>query len=216
MITLRTIEDIVKRHVRPLLARSQNATLRGVLQTIDDSTGLARGQTTTVADQLADDIEFVTPYGLSFVPAGGAETVAWSINGSARHLLGMIFDRRIRLKGTLAAGEVALHIGVADQLVHLKANGDVVVRAGTDGGTITVKADGNIVVEPGAGGGVYLGDAGATKKVALADELNELRNAFNSHTHPTAPVGPVSVPTVIPGVIPVPSFPGSTNVYGKG
>lgn len=217
MITIRTIEDIVRRHVRPLLSVLRNGTSRGVLRTIDDSTGLARGQASTVADQLADDIEIVTPYGLSFLPAAGAEVLSWAINGSASHILGMIFDRRVRLAGTLAAGEVALHIGVADQLVHLKADGEIVIRAGTDGGTITMRPSGDVIVVPGASGNVYLGDDGATKKVALADDVDarfaSIKTTFNLHTHATAPVGPISVPTGLIGVL-APTA--STNVYGKG
>lgn len=221
-ITLRTIRDIVRAEVRPLMARVGNGIARGVLKVLDDDTGLARGQSTTQADQVADDIEFLTPYGLSFRAATGAETLVMSIGGSARHLIGMIFDRRIRLKGELAEGEVALHIGVADQLVHLKADGEIVIRAGTDGGTITVKPNGDIVIEPGAGKDVYLGDGAATKRVALADDVDDrlaaLQTAFDAHVHPTAAPGPVSPPTPVPGVIPVGALAttASTNVYGKG
>lgn len=222
MITPRTIEDIVARRLRPLLARLNNSTTRGVLSTLDDSTGLARGQTSTGADQVADDIEFVTPYGLSSRPAAGAESIVWSMGATAGHLLGMLFDRRKRLKGTLAAGEVALHIGVTGQLVHLKADGEVVIQAGTAGGVVTIKPNGDVVVVPGAGGKVYLGDAAATKLVALADDvdnrLGKLQAALDAHVHPTAAVGPPSPPTLVPGVVPVGVLAptGSTNVYGAG
>lgn len=222
IITLRTIRDIVDARVRPLLARLNNVASRGVLSTVDDEQGLTRGQTTLGADQVADDIEFASPYGLSSNPAAGAESVVWAVGATAGHLLGMIFDRRIRLKSTLAAGEVALHIGVADQLVHLKTDGTIILRAGTDGGTVTIKPNGDIVILPGAGGNVYAGDAAATKKLALADDvddrLGKLQAAFDSHVHATAAVGAPSPPTPVPLVIPVGALAptASTNVYGKG
>lgn len=217
MITVRTIEDVVRRHISRLSTAVSNGTIRGVLTGNDDSTGLSRGQSSTDEDDLVDDVEFVTPYGLSANPGTGAETLMWSIGGSARHLLGMVFDRRVRLKGALAAGEVALHIGNEGQVVHLKTDGEIVVAAGTDGGTITVKPNGDIVILPGAGGSVYLGDGAATKKVALADDVDarfeSIKTTFNTHTHPTAPVGPVSPPS---GLIAVLAPTASTNVYGKG
>lgn len=222
MITLKTIEDIVARAVRPLLARLQNTTSRGVLSTLDDSTGLARGETSTGADQVAEDIEFVTPYGVSSRPGAGAESIIWSVGATAGHLVGMLFDRRIRLAGTLAAGELALHIGVADQLVHLQADGTVIVRAGTDGATLTLRPDGDVVVVPGPGGTVYLGEDGALKAVALADDvddrLGKLQAAFDAHMHATAAPGVPSPPTPIPTVIPVGVLAptASTNVKAKG
>lgn len=39
----------------------------------------------------------------------------------------------------------------------------------------------------------------------LKDDHNSLVTAFNSHVHPTAAVGPPSVPTPVPGTIPVSS-----------
>lgn len=187
-ITIRTIEDVVKKFTRPLAARLNNVVARGMVQDLDDSTGLARGQASTVADQVADDIEFVTPYGLSFRPAGGAEAVVWSIGAGANHLLGMIFDRRVRLKDTLEEGEVALHVGVAGQVVHLKKDGSVVVRGkdvgGGDGGSVTLTAAGDVVATPATGRKVLLGSSDATDFVALASlvkaRLDGLKLAFNT------------------------------------
>lgn len=219
MITLRTIRDIVDARVRPLMARLNNVASRGVLSTVDDAQGLTRGQTTLGADQVADDIEFASPYGLSSNPAAGAESVVWAVGATAGHLLGMIFDRRIRLKGTLAAGEVALHIGVAGQLVHLKADGEVVIQAGTDGGTVTVKPNGDIVVLPAATGSVYLGDGAATKKLALGPDvqarLDALQTAINGWV-PVAMDGGLALKTALTAWLLGSNIVDSTNVYGKG
>lgn len=187
-ITLRTITDVVRKYVRPLEARLNNAIARGMVKDLDDTTGLARGQSSTVADQVADDIEFIGPYGLSFRPANGAESIVWSIGAGANHLLGMIFDRRVRLKDTLDEGEVALHVGVAGQVVHLKKDGSVVVRgkdvAGAAGGTVTLTAGGDVVATPAAGKKVLLGSSDAADFVALAAlvkaRLDGLKIAFNT------------------------------------
>ena len=219
-ITLRTIEDMVTRFVRPLRARLESATKRGVVVDLDDSTGLARGQSTAGADQVADDIEFISPFGLSSRPPDGAETILWSIGARVSHTLAMIFDRRARLKGELAAGEVALHIGVAGQVVWLKADGSVEVRASeADGGSIVLKANGDIVVVPGADGRLYLGQDGATKKVALADDvdarLDLIQARFDGHVHPGVTAGPGSTAvtaTLIGALAPT----GADNVFGRG
>lgn len=211
-ITARTIEDIVMRRVRPLVARVNNVIGRGVVTSIDDTTGLARGQSTTGADQIADDIEFITPYGLSFRPTAGAETLVWSVGASARHLLAMVFDRRVRLKGTLEEGEVALHIGKAGQVVHLKADGSVEVRSKTGdgdvaGGSVVLKANGDVVITPATGRFVYLGEDGAVKKVALADDVDArlatLQAAHDAHVHAGVTAGPGStaVPTALVGAL---------------
>lgn len=44
---------------------------------------------------------------------------------------------------------------------------------------------------------------GLVKVTELLQKLNNLENAFNSHTHPTAAVGPPSIPTPVPGQIPL-------------
>jgi hypothetical protein len=103
--------------------------------------------------------------------------------------------------------------------VHLEDERFTVGADADDGTRITLLSDGTIRVTRGAAvrlqldpnGDVHLAGApGATKLLALADlvddRLGTLRAAFNSHTHPTAPTGPVSAPTAVPGVIPVPSL----------
>ncbi len=220
MITERSITDIVLGYLRPLRARIDNAIARGVVKNLDDTAGLARGQSTTAADQVADDIEFVTPYGISFRPAAGAETIVWSIGGFAGHLLGMIFDRRIRLKATLAEGEVALHIGNAGQVVHLKADGSVEVRASDDaGGSVVLTALGDVIVTPGTDCGVFLGDGAATKRVALADDVDarlaDIQAKFDAHVHPGVVAGPGSTAVTVTLIGPLAPT-ASDNVYGKG
>lgn len=188
-ITLRTIEDVVARRLGPLRARLMNATRRGVLKSLNDATGLARGQSTSGADQVDDDIEFITPWGISFRPAAGAESILWAIAGNAGHVLGMLFDRRVRLKDALREGELALHVGLGGQLVYLRQDGAIVVQAqdtaGPDtGASVTLTAAGDVIVRPASGKHILLGSEGATDFIALASlvksRLDGLKVAFNT------------------------------------
>jgi len=86
------------------------------------------------------------------------------------------------------------------------AKGDVCVRAmGADKPRLFLRADGTAVLEADT---IKLGDSAATEAIALGtatknylttlhSELEVLRAAYIAHNHPTAPVGPVSIPSVL-------------------
>lgn len=202
-ISVQTLRDMIAARVGPLAARLASIVTRGELKTLKDSTGLQRAQVSLTADEVQDDVEVITPPGFTSRPAAGAEVLVLAVGGNSAHRVALVFDRGTRLVDELAEGEAAMHIGNAGQVVHLKANGDVVIT-------------------PGAGAKVYLGDDGATKKVALADEVDDrlsaIQTAFDAHVHPTAAVGPPSVATPVPGVIPIGALAptNSDNVYAKG
>lgn len=199
MITLQTIKDIITREVAPLRARLRGLAVRGLVRVLDDSAGLQRVQVSCTADEVSDDVEVVTPPGITARPAS-AEALVISVGGNPQHRLALLFDRTTRYKGELAVGEVALHMGHGDQLVLLKANGDVVIT-------------------PATGRNVYLGDDGATKRVALADEVDArfatIKTLYNTHTHAGVTVGPGSTGTT-PSVIGTLAPTNSSNVYAKG
>lgn len=228
MITLATIKQMISSAVDPLRARLNGVVRRAVLNSLANTTGLAEGDfAVTDADtDTIDKVEVWTPVGVSSRPAKGAEAILLAVGGNAGVRVAFPFVRGQRLTNDIDENEVALFVGNEGQVVHLKKDGSVVVRGkkvgGGDGGSVTLKANGDIVAVPSAAGKVLLGDGNATKKLALADDVDDalaaIRSAFNSHQHPTAPVGPVSTPTPIPGVVPIPAPgpTGSTNVYGKG
>lgn len=223
MITEETIRGYVNTAARREAVRLAGVVRRGVLGDLDNTPKTATGAFSVTDDEtdLVDGVEIINPPGLSFRPKKGTEAILLAIGGNAAVRVAFPFVRGQRLTASdIDEDEVALYVGNAGQVVHLKKDGSVVVRGkevgGGDGGTITLKANGDIVAVPSATGKLLLGDGSATKKVSLVDELNALRDAFNTHTHPTAPPGVVSTPTVVPTVIPVPPFAGATNVYGKG
>jgi phage gp45-like len=199
-ISMQTIRDAIAARLAPLAARVAGLVTRGELKTLKDSTGLQRAQVSLTADELQDDLEVITPPGFTSRPAAGAEVLVFAVGGNPAHRIAFVFDRGTRLAGELAEGEAAMYVGTPGQVVHLKANGDVVIT-------------------PSAGQNVFLGDDGATKKVALADEVDDrfttIKNLYNSHTHTGVTAGPGSTGTT-PAVIGALAPTNSDNVYAKG
>lgn len=191
----------LRERMRPLESRVRALVARGQLRTWSDGEGLGRGQFVVLVDEVEDRVESLSMHGFCSRPAPGAEALLLAPGGDPAGRVALVFDRRKRLAGVLAEGEAALYIGNAGQVVRLKANGDVVIT-------------------PGAGGSVLLGAEGATKKVALADDvdarLTKLQVALDSHVHATAAPGPPVPPTPVPGVLPVGALAptGATKVKG--
>ncbi|MBL9102170.1 MAG: phage baseplate assembly protein [Myxococcales bacterium] len=193
----------------------------GTLSALDNTPGVQLATMKLDADDDAFEATVYTPPGISSRPAAGAEAIVLAVGGNASNLFVLPIVRGQRLTGDdLAEGEVALFIGVAGQRVHLKLDGSVEIRASTDaGGSIVLKANGDVVATPGASGGLYLGDEGATKKVALADEvdarLNTIQATFDAHVHSgvTAGMGSTAVTPTLIGPL---DSTAADNVYGKG
>lgn len=215
--TVRAIKALVDQAVEPLRARVRGAIRRAILVSLDNSGGLLKGQLELTKDELTDSVELISPPGLSIRPEG-AEVLAFAVSGNSNNLIGIPWIRGKRLTGNdLEAGEVALHIGNTDQVVRLKNNGDIQIQAETNGGTVLVKSDGDIVVTPGASGQIYLGQDGAAKKVALAEDVeanfDTIKTLYNTHVHGGVTPGPGSS-AVTPSLIGVLPPVGATKVRG--
>jgi phage gp45-like len=198
-ITLAAAKQLVAQAASKLERRARGMVRRAVLNALDNSGGLAIGSLELTEDELVDSVEILNPPGLSFRPEG-AECIVLAVGGDPSNLVAIPFARGKRLEGDdLEAGEAALFIGVAGQVVRLKANGDVVIT-------------------PGVGGKVYLGEDGATKKVALADDvdarLSAIQAAYDAHVHPGVMAGPGSTsptPSLIGPLAPT----AATLIHGK-
>lgn len=171
---LETIAQVLREKLRPLEARVRAVVVRGVLRALADDEGLARGQFSLMPDEVEDGVVVVTPHGLVSRPLAGAEALVFAPGGDPAGRMAIVFDRRKRLVGGLEEGEAALYIGTSGQVVRLKANGDVVITAA-----------------PGAS--IYLGQDGATKKFALADDVDArfaaVQAKFDAHVHAGVTVG---------------------------
>lgn len=79
--------------------------------------------------------------------------------------------------------------------------GETVVRAfGENAAVLRLKPNGDVVIE--TAGTIYNGSDAATDAPALASRVKALETAILTHNHPTAPVGPVSVPVFVPAYTP--------------
>lgn len=199
MVTLQAVRQLIAQEIAKLERRVRGTARHGTLNALDNSEGVAQGQYELTEDEQVDRVETLNPPGLSFRPEG-AEAIVIAIGGDPSNLVAIPFVRGKRLTGDdLEAGEVALHIGVTGQMVRLKSNGDVLIM-------------------PGAGGKIYLGEDGASKKVALADDvdarLDAIKTAFNTHVHGGVVPGGGST-AVTPGVIGVLPTTAATLVHGK-
>lgn len=169
MITLAAVKQLVAQATAKLERRARGMVRRAVLNALDNSGGLATGSLELTEDELVDGIEILNPPGVSSRP-DGAECVVFAVGGDPSNLVAVPFVRGKRLTGDdLAAGEVALHIGVAGQMVRLKSNGDVVIT-------------------PGAAGQVIIGDAAATQDAAVAQLVKAALDALGTAVAAWVPV----------------------------
>lgn len=172
--------DQLNRLLRPIWTLLRQTATKGVINSVDDS-GAQQVLTVQTGDgEVLDKMERIEPMGLTSVPAAGDEVIVLIINGDRDHAIAVqVGSSAKRVKG-LAEGEVAVWRDDANKVV-FKANGD-----------IEVHGEGKFKVTPS--GDIELGSVGL-KKLATEDFVNQV---YKMHTHPTAPVGPVSVPTPIP------------------
>lgn len=217
MVTVQDVRRIVAQEMAKLERRQRGSTRMGTLNALDNEEGMARGQLELSEDEQVDGVELIMPPGVSSRPEG-AEVLVFAVGGDPQNLVGIPYVRGQRLTGEdLEPGETALYIGTTDQVVRLKTDGSVLVQSGTNGATILLKADGNVVVTPSAGGQIYLGQDGAVKKVALADDvdtaLSTIRATFNAHVHAGVTVGPGST-AVTPSLIAALPPTGATKIRG--
>ena len=187
MITLDTVRQVVKAAVEPLRARARGMVRRAVLLALDNSEGLARVQVELTKDEIADGVELLSWPGISIRPEG-CEAVVLSIGGNPSNLIAIPSQRGKRLSGEdLSPGEVALHIGNANQVVRLKKDGSILLQSGTEGAKIILKANGDVVFDTPPGAKIFQGQDGALHALALADVCDDnfalVRTQFNNHKH---------------------------------
>lgn len=163
----------IERLLAPLRHKIATAILKGVLETLKDTTDLQIAKVTVEGEPL-NDLERIQQYGFTSFPESGAETVVLSVNGNKdQSFIIAIDDHRYRLK-VLSSGDVALYSKGGNYIL-LKANGDIQVHSDT----------------------ITLGDGSSFKKLITEDILSVL----SGHTHlfpASAPSAPTSPPTYIP------------------
>jgi phage baseplate assembly protein V len=173
---VRVIGDVIA----PLRRQVNMMVARAVVDAVSDGLKMQGLKVVVYQDDVVDGVEHFQEGGLYHHPLPGAEGVLLSVAGRGDHpIMVGVSSRGLRPKGK-PAGTTGLYTtaGVPGMKVYCDEAG--VVHLGSDAGASFV--------------------ALAT---ATQASLNQLRDAFNAHMHATAAVGPPSIPTPSPGVIPV-------------
>ncbi len=158
----RAMLDQIGHLVRPLRMQVENMVARAVLRLVDDSKALQVVQVDV--PETRPDAEHYQPYGFFSVPLPGAEGVAVFPSGDRGHPLVVVMsDRRYRPTGH-EPGTAGIHNQDGCQVVVLPDN---TIEARSANGTATKLPT--------------LADV-----QAVADKVNELRTAYNSHTQAVA------------------------------
>lgn len=169
VMSLQAAKQLVQGAVSTIERRARGMVRRAVLNALSNDGELATGQLELTEDEQVDQVELISPPGLSFRPEG-AEAIVLAVGGDPSNLAAIPYIRGKRLTGDdLAAGEVALFIGNAGQVVRLKSNGDVVVT-------------------PKAGSKIYLGDEAATQDAAVAQLVKAALDALGDAVAAWVPV----------------------------
>ena len=171
----------IRRELKTVNRRIRNTVSRGVVQLSDASTLLQALQISVLKDEVLDNVEHFEPQGFTARPKQGAEAIILCPGGNRSSAIAiMVSDRRIRIKD-LGEGEVAIYDD-ANNLIHFKQDGTIAVKSDTsvDFTTPEVTMSGNLVV---AGN---VSDANGS--------MQEIRDTYNSHTHPGDSGGTTGTP----------------------
>ena len=171
--------------LQPMQRKLQQVVSRGVVRLVNDSLKMQEMQLTLMADETLDGVERFQNYGLTSVPHSGAEAITVSVSGHRSHSVAIVVDdRRFRLKG-LANGEVALYDDQG-QKVHLKRDGymHVIANAQMTINAPLVRIEGELEVT---------GDI-IDRVDTTGQNMNGMRETYNTHTHPGDSGGTTSQP----------------------
>jgi len=84
--------DVIGTMLRQLKTRVDGMVARGVVEYVNDALKTQRIQVSLLADEVADEVEHLQPYGLSFVPPAGAQCIALAVGGARAHLVAVCAD----------------------------------------------------------------------------------------------------------------------------
>lgn len=192
---------MVRRQLEIVNRRINNSTARGVVQLTDVSKQMQTLQVTVLKDEVLDAVQYFEPHGFTSRAKQGAEAVLLCPGGNRASAFAIaVSDRRFRIKD-LGEGEVAMYDD-ANNLIHFKQDKTLSVKSDTsvDFDVPDITTTGNIVATGNinAGGNIHA-DGNVSADGDISDgigSMQEMRDTYNGHNHPTAPTGPVSPPSV--------------------
>lgn len=201
-MNMRDIQSAFGKMRRKLEARIKGIVRRGVISNSDSSGAQQTLQTKLLADDVADGVEHMEPYGFTSRPPVGSEGLVFAVGGERAHAVGLNFGNRSDRLADLDEGEVA---------VYHPSGSSIIMR--NDGSIEAVAAPGQTVnlggVPPAA-----LAVARETDPVtalpnlqawitAVDTAIGVMAGAFN--VDPPAPMSSLGTGAVVPsaGVTPV-------------
>jgi phage baseplate assembly protein V len=127
---------LITRVMAPTISRVNGMVTRGVIRRVADDARQQLVQLSLLADEVADDVEHLQPFGVSFVPPNGAEVAAIAVGGNQDYLLALGATSREHRPTGAAEGEGGLYT-LTGWKVFLDDEGTVYI--GGDAATATVR-----------------------------------------------------------------------------
>lgn len=128
MLEVKKLREIIRQMIEPVRQRVMMTIARGVIESINDATGIQLAKVNLLAGENRDKVERFQQYGLTSVPKANSEAVVLFAGGNRETgLIISIDDRNFRLKG-LEEGEVALYTDEGDK-IHFQRNKKIVIES---------------------------------------------------------------------------------------
>lgn len=176
------IQSQLTKAIAPIVGRVRNMVARAVLSAVNDAAGIQMVKLSLLSKETKDGAERFQNYGFTSVPMPGAEGVALFVGGLRSHAVVVAMDdRRYRIKG-LQAGEVAIYTDEGDSIV-LKRGRLIEVTTDTLVVNATTKATFVTPLLECTGDIEAVGEI-KDKRDAGGRTMSEMRDVYNSHTHP--------------------------------
>lgn len=176
-MNIETMRTLITRTMAPTIRRVNGMIKRGVVRRVTDTAFRQNAtershhqlQLSLGVDEVADEVEHLQPFGLSFVPPAGAEVAALAVGGNNDYLLALGALSREHIPGGRRTAP-----GAAPTPAEAGEGG----LYNLDGWKVFLDAAGNVFIGGDA--------AGATVKIARADrveaELAAIRTTLDSLT----------------------------------
>lgn len=166
---------------------------RALVALVDDGKKLQELQVSLLEGEARAVAERFQQYGFTSVPLADAEAIALAVGGSRSHIVVLAVDDRRYRRKDLQPGETCIYNQHGDR-VHIREDGTIDVVASTKVfvDAPEVECTGNVLIK----GNLHVeGDTTCDGDVSdAAGSMQEMRDTFNSHTHPGVQSGSSATP----------------------
>lgn len=142
-MSVETMRGLITRVMAPTIRRVNGMVKRGVVRRVTDGARQQLLQLSLGVDEVADEVEHLQPFGLSFVPPAGAEVAALAVGGNADYILALGATSRAHRPTGANEGEGGLHT-LDGWKVFLDDEGNVFIGGDAAGATVKVATDAQV------------------------------------------------------------------------